>query len=151
MPQDYSNRGERMNVTDTTFSYGRAVTTKLPYELAIERAKALLKEEGFGVLCDIDVATTVREKIGAEMEPYRILGACNPTLAHQALSHHPQLGLLLPCNVVVQRDGEATVVSAIDAQALLGIVDRTGLEPIAKEVSTRLNRVLDRIAEERAS
>lgn len=136
-----------MNITDTTFSYGRAITTKLPFDVAVDTAKALLKDEGFGVLCEIDVAATMKEKIGAEMLPYKILGACNPTLAHAALSHHPQLGLLLPCNVVIQRAGEDTIVSAIDAQALLGIVDRTNLEPIARDVSTRLGRMLDRIAE----
>jgi uncharacterized protein (DUF302 family) len=139
-----------MSIDETTFAYGRAVTTALSYEQAIEQAKALLKEEGFGVLCDIDVAATMREKIGAEMGPYRILGACNPSLAHTALSHHPQLGLLLPCNVVVQRRDETTIVSAVDARALLGVVGNASLEPIAAEVTARLDRVLDKIATARA-
>jgi uncharacterized protein (DUF302 family) len=137
-----------MSIIETTFAYGRAVTTALGYEKAVERAKALLKEEGFGVLCDIDVAATLREKLGETMEPYRILGACNPSLAHKALSHHPQLGLLLPCNVVVQRRDETTIVSAIDAKALLQVVGNASLEPIADEVNARLNRVLDRIEAE---
>ena len=140
-----------MPTTETTFSYGRAVATKLDFEAAVERTKQLLADEGFGVLCDIDVAAKIREKLGAEMQPYRILGACNPALAHEALSHHPQLGLLLPCNVVVQQTGATTVVSAIDARAQLGIVDRAGLEPIAEEVTARLFRVLDRIASEGSS
>jgi len=135
-----------MSATETTFSYGRAVATRLDFDAAVARAKELLADEGFGVLCDIDVAAKIREKLGTEMQPYRILGACNPALAHEALSHHPQLGLLLPCNIVVQRTGETTVVSAIDARALLGMVDRGALEPIAEEVTARLFRVLDRLA-----
>jgi uncharacterized protein (DUF302 family) len=134
-----------MSTTETTFPYGRAVTTALGFDAAVEQAKNLLKEEGFGVLCDIDVAATMREKLGETMEPYRILGACNPSLAHTALAHHPQLGLLLPCNVVVQRREGGTIVSAIDARALLRVVGNASLEPIAEEVTKRLNRVLDRI------
>jgi uncharacterized protein (DUF302 family) len=134
-----------MNTTKTTFAYGRAVTTALGYDAAVEKAKALLKDEGFGVLCEIDVAAAMREKIGKEMEPYRIIGACNPPLAYTALSHHPQLGLLLPCNVVVQRRDETTIVSAVDAKALMNVVGTASLEPIAEEVNARLGRVLDRI------
>jgi uncharacterized protein (DUF302 family) len=145
-------RNTKMSITETTFSYGRAVVTKLGYEQAVEQAKQLLKDEGFGVLCEIDVAATMREKLGTNIEPYRILGACNPTFAHSALSHHPQLGLLLPCNVVVQRSGDTTIVSAIDARALLGIVGKASLQPIADEVTKRLYRLLDRIEDmERAS
>jgi uncharacterized protein (DUF302 family) len=136
-----------MNITDTTFAFGRAVTTSLSYGDAVEKAKQFLKDEGFGVLCEIDVAATMKEKLGADVEPYRILGACNPALAHAALAHHPQLGLLLPCNVVVQRIGGETVVSAIDARALLRIVERNDMEPVAEEVTARLSRVLDRFAE----
>jgi uncharacterized protein (DUF302 family) len=112
----------------------------------VERAKALLKDEGFGVLCEIDVAGTLKEKLGADVPPYRILGACNPQFAHQALLMEPQLGLLLPCNVVVQQRDNGTVVSAIDARSLLGIVKNDEMLGIADEVNGRLARVLDRIS-----
>lgn len=136
-----------MNTTIRTNAYGSAVSTHLPYEAAVERVKSLLKDEGFGVLCDIDVAKTMQEKLGASFRPYRILGACNPSLAHQALSADGQLGLLLPCNVVVQEmDGE-TVVSAIDTRALMSVTNNPSLLSIADDVNSRLRRVLNGIAE----
>ncbi|HVA38520.1 MAG TPA: DUF302 domain-containing protein [Candidatus Dormibacteraeota bacterium] len=135
-----------MDSATTKLTYGSVVTTKLPYAEAIERTKALLKEEGFGVLCEIDVAKTMKEKIGADFRPYVILGACNPQFAHQALSQEDQLGLLLPCNVVVQQGAAGTLVSAIDAQAMLGIVGNPEMTPVAQEVNARLGRVLERIA-----
>lgn len=127
--------------------YGKIVQVDLPFDVAVERLKSLLAGEGFGVLCDIDVTKTLREKIGAEFKPYRILGACNPPLALQGLSQESQLGLLLPCNIVVQRENEQTIVSAIDTQSLLSLVGNPGLEPIAEDVNARLQRVLERIAE----
>ncbi len=129
-----------------TFNYGRAVTTALPFDQAIERVKALLKDEGFGVLCEIDVTATMQQKLGAEFRPYRILGACNPQLAHRALSVESQLGLLLPCNVVVQEENGKTVVSAIDASAMMGVVGHAGLSDVAEDANARLQRVLDSIA-----
>jgi uncharacterized protein (DUF302 family) len=134
------------NALQTT-EYGRVVATDLPYEQAIDRAKELLKEEGFGVLCEIDVSKTLHEKIGAAFRPYRILGACNPALAYQALQTDAQLGLLLPCNVVVQEEEGHAIVSAIDARALMSVANNPALQPIANEVNRRLTRVLDRIAE----
>lgn len=128
-------------------AYGKVVTTTLGYHDAIEAAIAALKDEGFGVLCEIDVAKTLAEKIHVEAEPYRILGACNPQFAHQAISLEPQLGLLLPCNVVVQVQDGRTIVSAIDARALLGIVGNAHLLSIADDVNARLHRVLDRLAQ----
>lgn len=122
------------------------MVTTLDFDAAVERVKELLRAEGFGVLCDIDVSKTLHEKIHAAFRPYRILGACNPHFAHQALALEPDLGLLLPCNVVVQRCGEATVVSCIDAQTLLGIVGNPDLIDTAKDVDARLGRVLDRVA-----
>ncbi|HVA28648.1 MAG TPA: DUF302 domain-containing protein, partial [Candidatus Baltobacteraceae bacterium] len=104
-----------MPTTIETFAYGRDVTTALTFDTAIETAKRLLKDEGFGVLCEIDVTATMREKLGASFRPYRILGACNPTLAHQALTAEPQIGLLLPCNLVVQEVDGKTHVSVVDA------------------------------------
>jgi len=126
--------------------YGRAIATTLPFAAALARVKELLKEQGFGVLCEIDVAKTLDEKIGAAFRPYVILGACNPLLAHQALGAEPQLGLLLPCNVVVQEKDGRTIVSAIDAQAMLGLVGNPALAPVADDASVRLGRALDQIA-----
>ena len=128
-------------------TYGRAVVTVLPFADAVARVKELLKEQHFGVLCEIDVAKTLREKIGALFRPYVILGACNPPLAHQALGAEVQLGLLLPCNVVVQEKDGKTIVSAIDAQAMLGVIGNPALAPIADDANARLNRVLDKVAQ----
>ena len=125
--------------------YAKVVTTKLSHADAVEQVTVLLKQEGFGVLCDIDVSKTLKEKIGADFRPYRILGACNPDFAHQALSEEAQLGLLLPCNVVVQEEEGTTVVSAIDARALLAVVGKPSLLTVADEVNARLGRVLDTI------
>ena len=108
--------------------------------------RAELKEEGFGVLCEIDVQATLREKLGVEQEPYTILGACNPPLAHQALGVEPELGTLLPCNVVVyERNGE-THISAIDAERMLSIVDNDELLPVAAKVRAKLAAVVERAA-----
>ncbi len=126
--------------------YGNVVATGLTFAGAVTRAKELLKDEGFGVLCEIDVAKTFKDKIGADFRPYTILGVCNPKLAHQALSVESQLGLLLPCNVVVQREASGVTVSAIDARALLGVVGRPELSAVAEDVNARLGRVLERIA-----
>ena len=126
----------------TTASYTLTTTTDIPFPEAVERVRAELKEEGFGVLCEIDVRATLKEKLGAEMEPYVILGACNPPLAHEALNTEPELGTLLPCNVVVyEREGE-THISAIDAERMLSIVDNDELAPIAVQVRDKLARVL---------
>ncbi len=135
-----------MSITKS-LGYGRAVTTSLSQDDAIELAKAELKNEGFGVLCEIDVSSTLKEKISADVPPYRILGACNPNFAHQALQREAQLGLLLPCNVVVQQIDGVTTVSSIDARALLSIVENDELLTVADEVNARLGRVLDHIAE----
>ena len=131
--------------TNTDTSYGRSVTTALSFDGAIERAKALLKDEGFGLLCEIDVSKTLHEKIGADFRPYRILGACNPRLAHSALQEEPQLGLLLPCNVVVQEREGRTIVSAVDARTLLSLVGNAELKEVADDVNVRFGRVLDLI------
>jgi uncharacterized protein (DUF302 family) len=130
----------------TATSYTLTTTTTTPFAATLERVRAELKEEGFGVLCEIDVQATLREKLGVEQEPYTILGACNPPLAHQALSAEPQLGTLLPCNVVVyRRDGE-THISAIDADRMLSIVGNDDLIPIATQVRDKLAAVVERAA-----
>ncbi len=126
--------------------YTLSTTTDKPFADTVERARAELKEEGFGVLCEIDVQATMREKLGAEMEPYLILGACNPPLAHEALSAEAELGALLPCNVVVyERDG-TTHISAIDAEQMLSIVGNDELLPIAAQVRDKLAAVVERTA-----
>jgi uncharacterized protein (DUF302 family) len=113
---------------------------------AIERVRAELKEEGFGVLCEIDVQATLKEKLGVDGEPYVILGACNPPLAHAALEAVPELGTLLPCNVVVYRRNGETHISAIDAERMLSVVGDDNLSPIALEVREKLARVVERSA-----
>jgi len=119
-------------------------TTLLLFDEAVERVRAELKAEGFGVLCEIDVQATMRQKLGVEEEPYLILGACNPPLAHQALQAEPELGVLLPCNVIVyERDGK-TQISAIDPERMLSIVDNERLGPVAAKVKERLGAVVER-------
>ncbi len=122
--------------------YGHETVVEGNFEEVIDRTKAALAQRGFGVLSEIDVAATLKKKIGADMEPYVILGACNPTFAHQALQREPDLGLLLPCNVVVmQKDGK-TYVKAIDAGAMLGVTGNTELVGVADEVDSLLKETL---------
>jgi uncharacterized protein (DUF302 family) len=126
--------------------YTLSAVTAQPHAEAVARVREELRSEGFGVLCDIDVQATLREKLGAEIEPYAILGACNPPLAHRALAAEPELGTLLPCNVVVyERDGE-TRIAAVDPERMLSIVDNPALDPVAAEVRERLARVVTRAA-----
>ena len=114
--------------------YTLSATTELLFAEAVERVREELKVDGFGVLCEIDVQATMKAKLGVDGEPYTILGACNPPLAHRALEAEPELGVLLPCNVVVYvRDGE-THVSAVDAERMLSIVGNEELTPVAAEV-----------------
>lgn len=127
-------------------SYTLSTTTELGLTEAAERVRAELKAEGFGVLCEIDVQATLKEKLGVEREPYLILGACNPPLAHQALEAEPDLGTLLPCNVVVYRHDGQTHISAIDAERMLAIVDNTELAPVAAQVQRKLAAVVERAA-----
>ena len=124
--------------------YTLSATTDLSFDDAVQRVRSELQVEGFGILCEIDVQATLREKLAVEEEPYLILGACNPPLAHRALSAEPDLGVLLPCNVVVYRRNEVTHVSAVDAERMLSIVDRDDLAPIAAEVRARLASVVNR-------
>jgi uncharacterized protein (DUF302 family) len=127
-----------------TDTYTLTQTTELSFADAVERVRAELATEGFGVLCEIDVRATLKQKLDVEREPYVILGACNPPLAHRALEAEPDLGVLLPCNIVVyERDGE-TVVSAVDAERMLSIVDNDELAEVAGEVRRRLATVVER-------
>jgi uncharacterized protein (DUF302 family) len=129
-------------------TYGFSVDLPLPIEGAEARVRELLKEEGFGVLTEIDVRSTLREKLGADFRPYKILGACNPPLAHRALQAEPGIGLLLPCNVVIEASpAGASRVSFLDPEVALGLVSNPELEPIAADAARRLRRVADRLKE----
>lgn len=113
------------------------------FDDVVADVEAALAEEGFGILCDIDVKATLKEKLDEEFRQYRILGACNPPLAHQALEEEIRLGALLPCNVVVYETDEGTVgVSAVDPGRMLSVVDNPDLDPVADEVRERFERVL---------
>jgi uncharacterized protein (DUF302 family) len=127
-------------------SYTLSTTTELGFTETADRVREELETEGFGVLCEIDVQTTLKAKLGVESEPYLILGACNPPLAHQALQTEPELGVLLPCNVVVYTRDGTTHISAIDAERMLSIVGNDELAPIAADVRSKLARVIERAA-----
>jgi uncharacterized protein (DUF302 family) len=131
----------------TTSTYGFGVTLDLPFDEAIERTTAALKAEGFGVLTTIDVRKTLDEKIGVAFEPYVILGACNPHLAHRALTAEHELGLLLPCNVIVHEHDGKSAVSIVDPGQMLGMVgDNADLQAVAAEATEKLRRVAAALA-----
>ena len=127
-------------------TYGNSITVSLPFAATVERVRDELKAEGFGVLTEIDIATTLREKLNEQMEDYVILGACNPPLAHQALQADRSIGLLLPCNVVVRTTSTGTVVEALDPQIMVGMSDNPELKSVADDAAARLERVLARVA-----
>jgi uncharacterized protein (DUF302 family) len=130
-----------------TTDYGFRATLNIPYEEAIEKATAALKEEGFGVLTEIDVKTTLKQKINADFQRYIILGACNPNLAYQALQNELEIGLLLPCNVIVYETDEGhAVVSIVNPLAMLGVVENDDLKAVADEATARLTRVVEKLA-----
>ena len=123
------------------FGFGK--TVDMEFDAAIDKVTADLQTEGFGVLSDIDVAAKLNEKLGADMPRYRILGACNPALAHQAINAVPDIGLLLPCNVLVRENEDGAVsVSFMDPKSVLSLVDNPEVGPLAGEVKSRLERVL---------
>jgi uncharacterized protein (DUF302 family) len=124
-------------------SYGYSRTLDIPYQRAVERARDALKTEGFGVLCEIDIKEKLKEKLGVEFRNYLILGACNPPLAYQTLQEEIDIGLLLPCNVVVYEKDGGSVVASIDAARMLSIVGNSALEATAKEVNEKLKRVIE--------
>ena len=126
---------------NTRYGFGKAV--EMSFDDAVARVTQALQGEGFGVLTDIDVAATMKNKLNRDMPPYRILGACNPPLAHRALEAEPTIGLLLPCNVVVRQDESGKVhVEFMDPNAVLELVDKPEINRVAGEVRQRLERVM---------
>jgi uncharacterized protein (DUF302 family) len=122
--------------------YGLFVKTGLDYAEALEATKAALKEQGFGVLTEIDVAATMKQKLGTEFRRYDIIGACNPPLAHQALSSELDIGLLLPCNVIVYEDEGGAVVGALDPREMMEMTGNPELQAVADEARGRLEKAL---------
>lgn len=138
----------------TTAALAFEVKLTEPYAEAIETVTTALKSEGFGVLTRIDVHATLKEKLGADFRPYSILGACNPTLAHRALSHYAEAGLLLPCNVTVEADGSGAMVRIADPDVMLsvgGMDQDPALRSVATEARVRLSRVAEALRADQAA
>lgn len=129
--------------------YGMRTTMELPFELALDRTRKALAREGFGIVSEIDMATALKQKLDVTFRPYVILGTFSPQLAHRALTIEREVGLLLPCNVVVYADDSpgSTVVAALDPVEALGLLESEELRPVAEEVRTRLERVLKEVSE----
>ncbi len=123
--------------------YAYVKKVKSDFDGALEAVTAALKEQGFGVLTEIDVRDTLKKKLDLDFRPYKILGACNPTLASQALARDPEIGLLLPCNVVVQETAEGVRVSIADPKAMFSLVDSSELQTVVDEADRRLAKVMD--------
>ncbi len=126
-----------------TATYARTITLDMPYDEAVPRVKEAFKAQGFGTLTEIDVRATLAEKLGAEIEPYVILGACNPELAHRALELEREIGLLLPCNVVVRAEGDRTTVQALDPRVIGEVSGAPGLEAVAEDAGGRIDLALE--------
>ena len=125
--------------------YGFSKTTEYSFEQAIEKVTEELKKEGFGVLTTIDVKDTLKKKIDVDFKKYTILGACNPSFAHQALHVEEELGLLLPCNVIVYENNEKTVVSIFDPRVMTLVIENPEMKSVAEEVKNKLQRVLEAV------
>ncbi len=130
-----------------TNEYGFSTTLSASYSESITQIKEALQKEGFGILTEIDVKATLKKKLDVDFKPYIILGACNPNLAYQGLQAEPELGLLLPCNVIVYDNGDGTsTVSIVDPIQMLGVVANPALQPIAEEANSRLRRALENLS-----
>jgi uncharacterized protein (DUF302 family) len=123
--------------------YGMTIRTPVPFAEAVARVREALKAQGFGVLTEIDVQATLRDKIGQDMEDYLILGACNPPLAHRALDADRRIGLLLPCNVVVRTADGQTIIEALNPQIMAEVTGQPSLKPVADEATSRIRAALD--------
>jgi uncharacterized protein (DUF302 family) len=123
-------------------NYGKTIRLRAPFAETADRVRQALKDQGFGVLTEIDVRATLRERLGEDIEDYLILGACSPPLAHRALQADRRIGLLLPCNVVVRADGDQTIVEVLDPQVMIGVTGRDELGPVAAEAAARLEAAL---------
>lgn len=128
--------------------YGLRADLDVPWEQAVERTKAALQSEGFGVLTSIDISETLKRKLGREFRKYVILGACNPALAHRALAAELEVGLLLPCNVIVYERNGGAAVAAMAPLPAMGVVGNTELEQVAREADERLRRVIEQLERE---
>jgi uncharacterized protein (DUF302 family) len=129
-------------MTHQTVSYAMATRLELPYDKAVEKVTECLQEQGFGVLTEIDVKATLKKKLDVDFRRYIILGACNPPLAHRALTAETEIGLLLPCNVIVYEDGGGSAVAIADPVAMMEFSGNPALTPIAQEARERLEKVL---------
>ena len=127
------------------FNYGLKVSTHLSYEDALEITVVALKSQGFGVLTEVDVKSTLKTKIDVDFKRYMILGACNPNLAHAALEVDGDLGLLLPCNVIVYEDGEGSIVAVMDPNLMVGITDNAALNEVASKARSAMEEVLKQV------
>ncbi len=130
----------------TKETYGMYVRSSKTFEEALESLRGALQANGFGVLWEIDVRATMKQKLGVDFPEYMILGACNAPVAHQALTAEPNIGLLLPCNAIVRRDEDGVLLGAISPHELMGLTRRQGLEPFADHVASVLERVLEAAA-----
>lgn len=127
--------------------FSKSVRLSVSYNEAVPKVKEVFKSKGFGTLTEIDVQATLKEKIDVDMDPYLIIGACNPNLAHRALTIEPLLGLLLPCNVVVRKDGDGVVVDALDATVIATVPENPDLKPIAEEAGRLIGEALAELGE----
>ncbi len=123
-------------------TYGFSKSVDMPFDAAVEKVTAELQKEGFGVLTTIDVTETLKKKLNVDFKKYTILGACNPAFAHKALQAEEEIGLLLPCNVIVYERNGKSIVAAFDPMAMTRVMENAAIEPIAAEVKQRLERVI---------
>ncbi len=126
--------------------YAKTIRLEATYDEAVPKVKEALAAKGFGTLTEIDVRATMHEKLGVDMEPYLIIGACNPGLAHRALDAEREIGLLLPCNVVVRQAGRGVIVDALDPSIMASVPGNDDLVPVAEEASRLLDQVLEQLA-----